>query len=83
MWRNWIDGDIGHGRAYRFDIPEGHRMELLWDVDYVTASPGEETPLHNRPQKRPPTGVPVRRIDHLNLLVANASAVRDLWHSAC
>ena len=77
LGRSWIDGDIGHGRAYRFDTPEGHRMELLWDVDYVTASPGQETLLHNRPQRRPPAGVPVRRIDHLNLLVANASAVRD------
>ena len=77
LGRGWIDGDVGHGRAYRFDTPEGHQMELLWDVDYVTASAGNETPLRNRPQKRPRNGVPVRRIDHLNLLVANAGAVRD------
>jgi catechol 2,3-dioxygenase-like lactoylglutathione lyase family enzyme len=77
LGRGWIDGDVGHGRAYRFDTPEGHPMELLWDVDYVTASAGKETPLRNRPQKRPRNGVPVRRIDHLNLLVANAGAVRD------
>jgi catechol 2,3-dioxygenase len=76
--RGWMDGDVGHGRAYRFDTPEGHPMELLWDVDYVTASAGQETPLRNRPQKRPRTGVPVRRIDHLNLMAANAGAVRDL-----
>jgi catechol 2,3-dioxygenase-like lactoylglutathione lyase family enzyme len=63
--RGWIDGDVGHGPAYRFETAEGHRMELLWDVDYVTASAGQETPLRNRPQKRPQTGVPVRRIDHL------------------
>ena len=50
---------------------------MLWDVDYVTASAGNETPLRNRPQKRPRSGVPVRRIDHLNLLAANAGAVRD------
>jgi catechol 2,3-dioxygenase len=75
--RGWIDGDVGHGPAYRFETAEGHRMDLLWDVDYVTASAGQETPLRNRPQKRPQTGVPVRRIDHLNLLAANASAVRD------
>jgi catechol 2,3-dioxygenase len=52
-------------------------MEVLWDVDYVMVSAGQETPLRNRPQKRPWTGVPVRRIDHLNLLAANAGAIRD------
>ena len=77
LGRGWIDGDVGHGRAYRFNTPEGHPMELLWDVDYVTASAGKETPLRNRPNRRPQTGVPVRRIDHLNLMTANAGAVRD------
>src|SRR6478609_9986087 len=38
LGRGWIDGDVGHGRAYRFNTPEGHPMELLWDVDYVTTS---------------------------------------------
>jgi catechol 2,3-dioxygenase len=77
LGRGWFDGDVGHGRAYRFDTPEGHRMELLWDVDYVTAPAGKETPLRNRPQRRPRIGVPVRRIDHINLLAANAGEVRD------
>ena len=44
-------------RRARFNTPEGHPMELLWDVDYVTAAAGKETPLRNRPQKRPQTGV--------------------------
>ena len=26
----WINGDIGHGRAYQFDSPENHPMELFW-----------------------------------------------------
>jgi hypothetical protein len=47
LGRGWIDGDVGHGRAYQFDTPEGHPMELLWDVDYVTAGAGKETPLRN------------------------------------
>ena len=44
LGRGWIDGDVGHGRAYRFDTPEGHPMELLWDVDYFTASAGRRRP---------------------------------------
>jgi catechol 2,3-dioxygenase len=77
LGRGWIDRDVGHGRAYRFDTPEGHPMELLWDVDYVTASAGHETSLRNRPQRRPQIGVPVRRIDHLNLMAADVGAARD------
>ncbi len=77
LGRGWSKGDLGHGRAYQFETPEGHRMELFWDVDYFTAPAGKETRLHNRPQRRPSSGVPVRRIDHLNLLAADRGAVRD------
>ena len=52
-------------------------MELFWDVDYFTASAGKETRLRNRPQRRPGSGIPVRRIDHVNLIAADRSAVRD------
>lgn len=77
LGRGWIDGDHGHGRAFRFETPEGHPMELLWDVDYVAAPAEQGTPLRNRPGRRPSQGVPVRRIDHLNLMVADAGACRD------
>jgi catechol 2,3-dioxygenase len=77
LGRGWIDGDAGHGRAFRFETPEGHPMELLWDVDYVGVPPGQETPLLNRPQRRPLNGIPVRRIDHMNLMAVNTGACRD------
>jgi catechol 2,3-dioxygenase len=77
LGRGWVDGDAGHGRAYRFETPEGHTMELLWDVDYVTVPSGQETPLLNRPQRRPLNGIPVRRIDHLNLMAADTRVCRD------
>ena len=77
LGRGWINGDLGHGWAYQFETPEGHRMELFWDVDYATPPAGKETLLHNRPQRRPGSGIPVRRLDHLNVLVADRGAVRD------
>ncbi len=77
LGRGWIKGDLGHGRAYQFESPEGHRMELFWDVDYVTPPAGKETLLRNRPQRRPGSGIPVRRLDHINLLVADRGANRD------
>ena len=39
--------------------------------------PDRGTPLRNRPQRRPAQGVPVRRIDHLNLMTADTRACRD------
>lgn len=65
----WIEGDLGHGEAYRFRSPDGHIMEILWDVEYFKASAEHKSKLHSRPSKRPLTGVPVRRIDHVNLMV--------------
>ncbi len=64
----WIEGDLGHGAAYQFTTPDGHQMELLWDVDYYQAPLNQMTKLQNRPQKRPGVGVPVRRLDHINLM---------------
>ena len=69
----WIDGDIGHGRAYQFRSPDGHKFEILWEVEYYQASDDQKTPLLNRPQKRPNRGVPVRRLDHINLLAKDTN----------
>jgi len=77
LGRGWIESDVGHGRAFLFDTPEGHRMELLWEVEYVAAPSGRGTPLRNRPHRRPQSGIPVRRIDHMNLMAADTAACRD------
>jgi catechol 2,3-dioxygenase len=82
LGRGWIEGDAGHGRAFRFETPEGHPMEIFWEVVYAETPAGEGTALHNRPQRRPSKGVPVRRIDHLNLMTAETAACRDFMIEA-
>ncbi|MDR0358106.1 MAG: VOC family protein, partial [bacterium] len=69
--RSWNDGDYGHGPGYAFVAPDGHNMELFWDVQYFEAPAETRTALLNRPQRRPNRGVPVRRIDHLNLFTSH------------
>jgi len=69
--QGWIDGDIGHGRAYRFQTPDGHIGEILWDVEYYHAIPNERSLLKSRPSRRPLRGIPVRRLDHVNLLASD------------
>jgi catechol 2,3-dioxygenase len=73
----WIEGDLGHGPAYRFRTPGGHTMEIFWEIDYAVTPEGRATPLRNRPQRRPARGVPARRIDHFNLMTADARKDRD------
>lgn len=75
--QGWMDAELGHGPAFRFRTPNGHVMEVLWEVDYYEAPPDQRSQLKNRPQKRPLRGVPVRRIDHINLMVTEVEPHRD------
>lgn len=65
----WTRDDYAHGPAYRFCIPDGHPQKILWELDYFDAPAEMKSKLRNRPSQRPLRGVPVRRIDHINLMV--------------
>jgi catechol 2,3-dioxygenase len=72
----WIEGDHGHGPAYRFRDPDGHRMELYYETErYVP--PEELRPrLKNVPQRYVGRGAAVKRLDHVNVLARNVAANR-------
>ncbi|KIH70650.1 MULTISPECIES: catechol 2,3-dioxygenase [Salinicoccus] len=78
----WVDGDVGHGPAYQFEAPDGHIMEIFWEVEYYEAPESEKTALLNRPQKRPGRGVPVRRIDHVNILASDTNKTVEFLEEA-
>ncbi len=67
----WTESDYAHGRAYKFCTPDGHPQKVLWNLDYFKAPPELASKLRNRPSKRPLRGVPVRRLDHVNLMVSD------------
>jgi catechol 2,3-dioxygenase len=73
----WTETDYAHGRAFKFNTPDGHGMKVLWDLDYFVAPEDLACKLRNRPSKRPLRGVPVRRIDHVNLMVSDVPTHRD------
>lgn len=73
----WTEIDYAHGPAYKFTTPDGHRMKVLWELDYFVAPDELHSKLRNRPSKRPLRGVPVRRIDHVNLMVSDVTLHRD------
>lgn len=78
----WVDGDMGHGRAYRFTDPDGHLFELYYDTVKYQAPESERPALKNIAQRYHGRGVAVRRIDHLNLLGTNVEAIRDFMQKA-
>lgn len=78
----WVEGDLGHGRAYRFTDPDGHVFELYYDTNKYVAPPEEKPALKNIAQRFHGRGVGVRRLDHLNLLATNVEAIRDFMQQA-
>jgi catechol 2,3-dioxygenase len=76
LGRGWTDGDLGHGPAYSFTTSDGHNMELYYETEWYTAPAELKPSLKNQAMRFPARGVNVRRLDHLNLLAADVSALR-------
>lgn len=80
--QGWTESEPGQGATYRFVTPDGHPMEILWEVEYAAVPPHLITGLRNRPQKRPLQGIPVRRLDHVNLFVHDVAPNRQFMQDA-
>ncbi|HLI87042.1 MAG TPA: catechol 2,3-dioxygenase [Ktedonobacteraceae bacterium] len=74
--KGWIDGDIGHGRAYQFTDPDGHLMEIYYESQKYRATPDMRSRLFNQPQKFFGHGIGVKRIDHINLMCSDIPSNR-------
>ncbi len=75
--KGWIEGDTGHGRAYRFEDPDGHQMEVYYESEKYQAPPQLRAKLINQPQKFTARGAAVKRIDHVNLMCSNVTPNRE------
>lgn len=73
----WVEGDLGHGRAFRFEDPFGHVFELYWDTVKYAPSEDDKPALKNMSSRFHAQGVSPRRIDHLNLLASDVTQFRD------
>lgn len=70
----WVDGDLSHGRAFRFEDPFGHRFEIYYDTNRAPAD--DPSALKNMASKFHAQGACPRRIDHLNLLSDDVTEFR-------
>lgn len=75
----WIDGDCGHGSAYRFRSPDGHLNEVFWEVEHWQAPPELRSALRDRPQKYTGRGAAVRCLNHVNLCASNVRSCREFY----
>lgn len=73
----WVEGDMGHGKAYRFKDPFDHIFEIYWDTNKYVPQDEEKPALKNVAQRFHGRGCCPRRLDHLNLLSKDVSIFRD------
>ncbi len=70
----WIDGDLGHGKAYQFYGADGHVFELYYDTKFYQPPSHLQPVLKNQPQRFTGRGVSVKNLDHVNFLSSNVEA---------
>lgn len=73
----WGESDFGYGKTFSYQSPDGHNLDLLWEVEKYKAPAELQSKILTRPSKKPLQGIPVKRIDHLNLLSSDVTAVKD------
>jgi catechol 2,3-dioxygenase len=72
----WTDGDLGHGRAFRFQDPFGHVFEIYWDTRRYEPTDADRPALKNVASRYHAQGCAPRRLDHVNLLAADVGEFR-------
>ena len=76
LGQGWIDNNVGHGAAYCFTDPDGHKIEIYYDTEWYKPPEGLRPALKNQASRYPDHGIGLRRIDHINLLAADVRANR-------
>jgi catechol 2,3-dioxygenase len=79
LGEGWHDGDLGHGRAYRFRDPDGHPIEIYFETEWYEAPGALKPALKNQAQRFPARGINVRRLDHFNCLAVDVKANREFF----
>lgn len=73
----WHDDEFGFGKNYRYKSPDGHTLDIVWEAEHYKAPPELQSKILTRASKKPLQGIPVKRIDHLNLMSSDVTAVKQ------
>jgi catechol 2,3-dioxygenase len=75
--KGWIDADLGRGKAFKFQSPDGHKHEVFWDVTWLNEK-GEKGSIYaDRYASNRRIGANPRRIDHFTYLVAKFQYAKE------
>jgi catechol 2,3-dioxygenase len=78
----WNEDNVGHGPAFRFTDPDGHRMEVYYETEWYQAPEALRPALKNQAARFQDKGIGVRRLDHIALLAADVRANREFMQAA-
>jgi catechol 2,3-dioxygenase len=78
----WKDKNVGHGPAYCFADPDGHKMEIYYETEWYTPPEKLRPALKNQASRLPNRGIALRRLDHINILAADVRANRVFMQEA-
>ncbi|MFR9806499.1 VOC family protein [Pseudonocardia sp. RS010] len=73
----WTENEFGYGKTLQFQSPDGHNLSLVWEVEKYQAPPELQSKILSRPSKKPLQGLPVKRIDHINLMASDVTPVKN------
>jgi catechol 2,3-dioxygenase len=79
LGHGWKDPEVGVGRSYEFEDPDGHLMGLYYDTQTYVPDDIDRPALKNQASRTPDGGVNVRRMDHINYLASDVNAVGEFW----
>jgi len=76
----WREPEFGHGRAFRFQSPDSHNVELYYETERFQPKGDQIPSFKNLPQRYFPHGIAPKRLDHINLLAQDVKACREFFH---
>jgi catechol 2,3-dioxygenase len=82
LGKGWKEDNAGHGPAYCFTDPDGHRLEIYYETEWYRPPEGLRPVLKNQASRYPDHAIGLRRIDHINLLAADVRANRVFMQEA-
>lgn len=79
LGHGWRDPEVGVGRSYEFEDPDGHLMAIYYDTEKYVPDADDTPALKNQAGKFPSSGINVRRLDHINYLSSDVDACGEFW----
>lgn len=74
---SWGEDEFGFGKTFSYQSPDGHNLALLWEAEKYQAPAELQSKILTRASRKPLQGIPVKRIDHLNLMASDVTAVKE------